>query len=389
MPQIAEVGQNSIAERQQLAETIKRAIETFNACGLKSTATAARLDQSRSLTSFPVACPIEPFGAQLAIQAGNRPATVVAVDGSQVMPSHHEIYSCFLINIGTTVISYGSQHPPSLESQPTLFHRQADLYPKVDGQRIHVDELYVSLERHILELETAAAQALLALKRDLPCLVLLDGSLIPWSLEKMPESYCQAFLNRATAALEALRQADIPLLGYISHSRSADLINCLRVCICPYKISNCKQFCHTLSEDEYPCAQVWPLADRLLLEGILPYRSRTASLLADTNSVRWLPAPQQTCFIYLNVGSEIARLEFPHWLADNPDLLDWACQRVLEQVEKGFGYPVCLTESHLQAVVKAADRNRFFNLLDEHLNEAVCGKFHISPKESSKRRSFI
>jgi hypothetical protein len=41
------------------------------------------------------------------------------------------------------------------------------------------------------------------------------------------------------------------------------------------------------------------------------------------------------------------------------------------------------------AVVRAADRSKFFELLAKHLIEAGVQRVKVSPKESGKRRSIV
>ena len=49
---------------------------------------------------------------------------------------------------------------------------------------------------------------------------------------------------------------------------------------------------------------------------------------------------QHIYFCYINIGSEIARIEFPEWVAENSRLLNQALEIVFSQVNKGFGYPI-------------------------------------------------
>ena len=70
-------------------------------------------------------------------------------------------------------------------------------------------------------------------------------------------------------------------------------------------------------------------------------------------------------FVYLDVGSEIARVEMPKWVAEDCWLLDKLCGVAIDQARKGNGYPVCLAEAHEQAVVKGADREFFYHLLQK------------------------
>ncbi|MEN9238941.1 MAG: DNA double-strand break repair nuclease NurA, partial [Thermostichus sp. DG_1_6_bins_120] len=96
---------------------------------------------------------------------------------------------------------------------------------------------------------------------------------------------------------------------------------------------------------------------------------------------------------YLNVGGgslgevEIARLEFPAWVAQDKELLQRALAGVLSQVQKGFGYPVALAEAHHLAVVRGGDRQRFFALIEQELLRTGLHQVAVSPKEARKRES--
>jgi hypothetical protein len=63
---------------------------------------------ARAKTSWLVWRPVEPaatVGRQI-----ERPGelTVVAADGSQIFPDRNEVASCFLINVGYVMITYGT-----------------------------------------------------------------------------------------------------------------------------------------------------------------------------------------------------------------------------------------------------------------------------------------
>lgn len=92
-------------------------------------------------------------------------------------------------------------------------------------------------------------------------------------------------------------------------------------------------------------------------------------------------------FCYVNVGSEIARVEVPAWVATDEDMLQSALSLVLGQVQKGYGYPVALAEAHNQAVVRGGDRARFFALLEQQMIKAGLRNVGTSYKETRKRGS--
>jgi hypothetical protein len=144
-----------------------------------------------------------------------------------------------------------------------------------------------------------------------------------------------------------------------------------------------------LNEEQFPCSSIWPLADRQLFTSLLPLGCRTAVFQSGANVARWLAAEHRICFAYMNVGAEVARLEFPRWLTEDTSWLNGAFRTVRSQVEKGGGYPVALAESHNLAVIRAADRARFFELLSRHLVSLGIDRVSVSPKESRKRRGIV
>jgi NurA-like 5'-3' nuclease len=69
-------------------------------------------------------------------------------------------------------------------------------------------------------------------------------------------------------------------------------------------------------------------------------------------------------FFYVRVGEEVARVEVPRWVSEDPELFLLLKSCVWDQVEKGGGYPVVLAEAHEQAVVRGSDRDLFFRMLE-------------------------
>lgn len=389
MLQIAQVGRDDVVNLLSPLDAQLNAQEALDKALSDEKAFKERLENNRAWTLWPVAVPLEPLTERYFHAAGRTPLTVVGVDGSQIMPSHHEVHNCFLLNIGSAVITYGAKHAALLDSEPRLYHKPEDLYPLVDRRRMHIDELYVSLERMQLELESQVGLCMEAVKKGLPVIALVDGSLIPWSLEKMPDAYQDAYLKRMSEHFDNLRSLSVPLIGYLSHSRSSDLVNDLRVSICPYEVSHCRDKCGHLNEEDFPCSTIWPLTDRQLLTGRLSHGERTAAFLSGASVARSMPSALRIAFAYLNVGNEIARIEFPRWLLSERAVLNLSIEAILAQVEKGAGYPVCLAEAHHLAVIRGADRKQFFDLVAQQLVAKGLPSVRQSPKEKRKRISLI
>ena len=88
------------------------------------------------------------------------------------------------------------------------------------------------------------------------------------------------------------------------------------------------------------------------------------------------------------MGDEIARIEMPRWVARDENLLNLVHSLVLDQCRRGQGYPVALSEAHEQAVVTAADRENFWQLVESSLIEEKLPSVS-SAKSRSKRTRWV
>lgn len=387
--QIEKIGRESFREREEQDEKLEAGEQAISKIAAAPEEFVEKVTASAGRVLWPVARPLESVSQTWGVSPYTTPVTVVGVDGSQIMPSHHEVHTCYLLNIGYVVISYGLNAKPVLETHPHLFHRPDDLYPLVDRRRVHIDELYVSLERNLLELSTLAQVSIKSQERGAPVVAFVDGSLIPWSVEKLSERYQKSFLERMSTAMDLFRKHRIPLFGYLSNSRATDVINMLRVALCPYDLSDCRQHCGAINEEDFPCSRIWPLSDRQLFFDSLQKGQRAPVFLSDAEVTRRWEAGDRICFSYLNVGTEIARLEFPHWLFEEKDLLDRGFSVAFSQAGKGMGYPVCLSEAHHLAIIRGSERQKFFELLATHMVNLGLPKIRTSPKENRKRIGFV
>jgi NurA-like 5'-3' nuclease len=84
----------------------------------------------------------------------------------------------------------------------------------------------------------------------------------------------------------------------------------------------------------------------------------------------------------------VARVEFPRWVAEPPGWLDRLHALLTSQIEKGGGYPVALMEAHEQAVVRGSERDLFYQLLEERMT-ARGWQPRRSAKNLSKSRPLV
>jgi hypothetical protein len=340
----------------------------------------------RDRLGFTAAEPIEPLDTHKPIPSPPLVQTVLATDGSQIAPSHHEIAYCYLINIGRIALHYGQGRHPLLDSLPEVVYQTADL--NLSRQwGISVEE-WMGHRRTVSEAEALAEladQVRDQAGENPPTVALTDGSLIYWFLESLPAEARDRLLPPILAAWERLRQGGIPLVGYLSASRSSEALNFLRLQACPYPAPDCLTHCpgHT---DQAPCRSFAPLRDATFWSTQLQPGER-GPLWRSHARILEQYGEQTIYFCHVHGGSEVARVEFPAWVALDETLLNRSLSLTLSQIQKGYGYPVALAEAHNRAVVRGGDRQRFFALLEQQMIRAGLKNIGTSYKEARKRGS--
>ncbi|MEH2248213.1 DNA double-strand break repair nuclease NurA [Nostoc sp.] len=341
-----------------------------------------RQEKWRDRILFANATPIGPLETCIDIPVPPKIHTVIATDGSQIAPNHHEIAYCYLLNIGRVVLHYGQNRHPLLDSLPEVFYRPEDLY--MSRQWGIRTEEWMSFRRTASE-TTVLAELACATKGEAPALAMVDGSLIYWFLEQLPMDARDRILPPILEAWQQMRDAQIPLIGYLSASRSIETMNFLRLLACPHPVPDCKSHCPNQLE-KVPCKIFEQLRDTSVWATRLKPGQRS-TLWRSNSPILELYGDQTIYFCYVHVGTEIARIEVPAWVADNATMLDQALGLMLAQVQKGYGYPVAIAEAHNQAVVKGGDKARFFALLEQQMIKAGLKNVGTSYKEARKRGS--
>ena len=310
--------------------------------------------------------------------------TVMASDGSHIDVDRHRSARCYLINIGSVVLHYGASPDAVLDSLPCLYAGDEDLVitpAGVRGREQPVEGALLGIKRGIDECRRLAELAV-ELPAGSSALALLDGSLIFWGLEAYPEFVTEALLDKGFLDyLNELKRLNsnkkIALASYISFPRSTDVVNALRVALCPHDPLDTDRYCKTCETRE--CEAVAGVRDRELFSNMLSKGERTVLFATQSSIVRKRYGEHWIYFFYLKVDDEIARVEIPQWVAGDENLLNLTHSLILDQCRRGQGYPVALSEAHEQAVVTGADRENFWTLVesamvDEHMPTPTSGK---------------
>ena len=328
--------------------------------------------------------------------------TALSVDGSHIDVDRHLPLRCHLINLGGCVITYGRDFGCRLFSEPTLAVEDDDLYLRspdgARGETLIAGPLLGAL-RTVREVERLA-DAVESLPDDRPVLALLDGTLAFWDLQRgqYPRYVADTLIGeRLQPALARLRAASthrrpVAVAAYTSRPRTTEAAGALRLMLCNQGDADCNRLCTARRSDLTSCDRVAGFDDRELFELVLEPGHRSplyrSSHLAARFALGLATGQEWSHFYYLNGGAEIARVEVPDWLADDPELLALSHAMLVKQCQLGLGYPVAISEAHEQAVITGHDREEFRRLTLMLLEQRGLPTPE-SAKAFSKRRPWV
>jgi len=307
------------------------------------------------------------------------------VDGSQIDVDTHEIVLCYVINIGRVVLHYGTGDPPLMDSLPYLYYRNEDLYMRGEADVYLLDGEDLADKRTVMEAEHLKELIVSQRKKDMPAVALVDGTLVSRDKTLSIKKNIGGFTApRFESVFKAGQSLCVPVAGYISGSRTSLVINLLRAGDCSRTVMNCVG-CRERDNPAAPCHRLEGLRDTTLFSRVLNPGERSICFYGGVNT---LPCderlPYRIGFFYVNVGSEIVRVEAPDYVLENENLLNLLHWAVYDQAQKGMGYPIALQEAHHFAVIKSEERQIFFRLVEGHFVKQGLPS-RITNKELRKR----
>lgn len=299
----------------------------------------------------------------------------IGADGSQVYPDRHAAAQFSLVNVGSLRLTHGSGEPPVVSSQPRLFFRETEL---TTSQGEAIDPGLVNGLRD--DAEMAELAQLAGQTRPEPTLALLDNGLLLWiaiqEIVHRPQEVDE-LLARYLEELTRLRSSGAALAGFIDRPRGTNLMRLVELCMLPEGQVNPE----TARIRRFP-----NLVDRDLMHALLPegHRSALFSVVSPLNA-GFESHGHGVHFFYLNTGydGQIARVEVPAWVADDPIRLGWVHAGILEECRL-TGIPYVLVRAHELAVVTQEDRKALESLIaGALLRQGI--EPRISQKSTTKR----
>ena len=318
--------------------------------------------------------------------------TVAAVDGSHIDVDRHLAARCFLVNTGSAALTYGTSPGAELEGRARLYAKAEEMIirdPDGSGQQ-RVEGAVLGAKRTVEEMRRLVEVAQ-SLPDDAPVLALIDGPLVMLGLVgRGYGDYVRRELveDGFAGSLEELRllaeERPLALAGYVSMPGYGDVTSALRYAVCERPDPSAP--CASASEACGRCVE--GILDRVMFSALLEPGERSGLFTASSRVIDNHYRGNEIDFFYLNVGDEVARVEVPSWTGRDEAAIGLAHSLIVDQVDRGRGYPVSLMEAHEKAVITGADRSYFNDLVERALHDHGIRVF-TSEKARSKRLRWL
>lgn len=379
LDQMAQAAAGRQRNRRYFVDELLAVLETFatnwTAIEQALVLAGARADEKHYRSARPFD-QTDPLNAAIDAPTPPSQATIIATDGSQIMPDRHAAHLYYLINIGGIVYYHGSGMPPAPFSNPELHfpHDDRELADFItsSGQ--------VSVERDKREISTLADYAW-DLRRERPLLAILDQRLLYW-----PIGGTDSALNEAVRVwleeMTKLHASKAYLTGYIDRPMTAAVVTLLLSLM-------------GMDDPDFDWRELGKrsasgnLSDAHLFRRILApgQRSKVFSYVSPPNTLFAKYArTHEICFFYLNPaqhGRRIARVDIPHWVAVDEAAVNIVHALVMDQCRILGDYPYVIARADEMAVVGHQDNEELNFLIDLYMQRyGISGQ--LTAKQSSK-----
>lgn len=371
---IRQIGLGARARQETQDALRERARALLEAWAGKAVEINEKLERARQVDpSLRCAIPLdEHLDASIPRPADQGSITLLAADGSQILPDRHAAVQYSLVNVGAIAIRSGSG------STPEVF---------TDSDLLFDDELFT--ENGMVTEEAIEQQRDIAERRKLlelapnypaPILALTDGPVELWGAKGAGEQDYRKNLEIHKSVLSQLQARDVTVAGYVDKPGADLVVRTLEIAL----LSTAEEFKNIRSQHK-----LRGVTDRWLYS-FLPAGHRSAVFGLQSGSRTHYTGDLALHFFYLNVGETehpwLVRVEIPAWVAQAPEKLKLLHAALLGQcsIMGARPYPYILHRAHEIAVVKFDEKRQVEQMLELELRAAGSEIDSESNKQSAK-----
>ena len=380
-PQVKAMGR-ALAEQSPLREeTLKDALSLLHQFSTEFTALddrirqAERVQQSQRFGWVGAAPTNEALSTAYPLPSCPERITVIAGDGSQILPDPHGITLYYLINTGSIIYRHGSNlKPETYNPLPQLCFNLEEL---VDEQGRLISPGEVNVKRDFAELEVLIDRVNYLNLTAEPVIALLDGQLSLRVID-LPFHQQEDFQRQYITRLDALQQSGALLAGYIDRPRSTFVLALLHLAALELE---------AISEASLRFNPFRHLTDIDLFSFLGPGERSAIFSVRAKGLEKYTQGGHTIHFCYLNVSSgdlpKLARIELPAWLLANRQALDAVHAAIVRQAHITGGYPYVLARAHELAIISPEEREAVEMMLAVEMRRQGLMP-SLSPKQFNK-----
>ncbi|MFN8383869.1 MAG: DNA double-strand break repair nuclease NurA [Anaerolineales bacterium] len=299
-------------------------------------------------------------------------ATLIAADGSQIVPNRHDPLQYYVINVGAIAMQIGSGNTPEVETDTEL--RVLDEF----------DDTYFSDSQVALQRDVAERKKLLEMSERYSgtIIALTEGQLELWgSVDNENAKEFEKSLHDYLHALEEMHKKKIIAGGYVDKPGANWVVKLLEIAGTPQdELKNVRKNRLLAGVTDY-----W------MFSQILDEHERSAVFALQAKSAEKYKDALAIHFFYINVGNKkypkIARVDVPLWVVENSSMLN-ALHSVLVEQSKIMGnsqqFPYLLHRAHEIAIVTHREKEEIDRLLSRDILSRGGELGEKSGKQSAK-----
>jgi hypothetical protein len=299
----------------------------------------------------------ETLNASFPLQEQTSPVTILAADGSQIIPDRHASCLYSLVNVGLVALQPGSGKAPDIFTFSDLKF----------GDELYTETGLSGEDLIALGRDLAERQKLLDLAENYPSPVvaLTDGPVELWGGKDGGTETYRKSLDTHLQVMSQLQLKEVILAGFVEKPGANLVIRMLEVADLP--VDELKEIRKKNS--------LRGVSDRWLFSD-LPPGARSAVFGLRSRSSAYYKGHLALHFFYLNTGSmdhpNVVRVEIPAWVAMNGSMLNLLHSSLIAQC-RILGvrpYPYILHRAHEVAVVTLQEKQQVEQILSLELHQA-------------------
>jgi hypothetical protein len=370
---IKEIGAGARERKRTLDERRAHARDLLAAYSSELDVLRSKVDSAKQADSnIRCALPInEPLASSYPVPDSAVQATLIAADGSQIVPDRHAALQYYVINVGAIAMQVGSGNAPDVFTE-------TELHMLDEFEDTFFSDSQVALQRDVAE-----RKKLLEVAKNYSgtIIALAEGQLELWGAVDSDNSRdFEKSLQDYLDVLKEMEKQQIITSGYVDKPGANWLVRLLEIATIPQnELSNLKKY--------HPLAGV---TDLWLFSQILGKHERSSIFALQAKSAEKYKDSLSIHFFYLNVGDEkkpkIARVDAPLWVVNNQEALNCLHCALIEQAKIMGNEPFLylLHRAHEIAVVTHKEKEEIDQMLALAIKNNGGEVGEISGKQSAK-----